>query len=128
MEIADQLSIFLENRPGVLASVSSALAEAGVNLRALCVSDSVDHAVVRLVPSDPALARDVLERGGALVVETEVLVLTLPDEPGALADVARRFAATDVNIEYSYGSGGAADAGILVMRVSDMERAKKALA
>jgi len=65
METAEQLSIFLENRPGVLASVSSALAEAGVNLRALCVSDTVDHAVVRLVPSDPKLARDVLERGGA---------------------------------------------------------------
>lgn len=128
MEIAEQLSIFLENRPGVLASVSSALAEAGVNLRALCVSDTVDHAVVRLVPSDPKLARDVLERGGALVVETEVLILTLPDEPGALADVARRFAAADVNIEYSYGSGGTAEAGILVMRVSDMERAKRALA
>ncbi|MHC4200287.1 MAG: ACT domain-containing protein [Planctomycetota bacterium] len=128
MEIAEQLSIFLENKPGVLASVSSALAEAGVNLRALCVSDTVDHAVVRLVPSDHGLARDVLERGGALVVETEVLVLTLPDKPGALADVARKFADAEVNIEYSYGSGGTAEAGILVMRVSDMERAKKALA
>ncbi len=36
--------------------------------------------------------------------------------------------AVQPNIEYSYGSGGGADAGILVMRVSDMERAKKALA
>ena len=127
MEVAEQLSVFLENRPGVLASVCSALAEAGVNLRAISVSDTVDHAVVRLVTTDSGLARSVLERGGALVVETNVLLLTLANKPGSLADVAAKLSEAKVNIEYSYGSAGGADAGILVIRVDDVEKGKAAL-
>lgn len=128
MESATQLSIFLENKPGVLARITSALADAGVNLRALSVSDTVDHAVVRFLPSDPVKARDVLERGGALVVETEVLCVRLPDRPGGLAGLAKSLAETDVNIEYAYGSADSGGPeGLLVLRVSDMQKAKAAL-
>ena len=98
-----------------------------MNLRALSVSDTVDHAVVRIISSDPRAARDVLERGGALVVETDVLLRRLPNEPGALAEAARKLADADVNIEYSYGSAGAGDGGTIVLRVNDVERAKAAL-
>lgn len=128
MEAVEQLSVFLENKPGVLASVCTALADAGVNLRALSVSDTVDHAVVRLITTDPGLARSILERGGALVVETDVLVVTLSNKPGSLAEVAKKLADAKVDIEYSYGSAGAVDEGILVVRVDDIEKAKKALA
>ena len=86
------------------------------------------HAVVRLVTTDSGLARSVLERGGALVVETNVLVITLANKPGALAEVAGRLSEAHVNIEYSYGSASGEDSGILVMRVDDVEKAKKALA
>ena len=128
MEVAEQLSVFLENKPGVLADVCGALAEAGVNLRAISVSDTVDHAVVRLVTTDSGLARSVLERGGALVVETDVLVLTLANKPGALGEVAGKLSEAQVNIEYSYGSAGGEDSGILILRVDDVEKAQKALA
>jgi len=128
MEVAEQLSVFLENKPGVLARVCAALAEAGVNLRAICVSDTVDHAVVRFVPTDARRARDVLERGGALVVETDVLCVRLPDRPGALASLARKFGEAGVNIEYAYGSAGTgAPDGLLVFRVDDVERAKQVI-
>ena len=128
VEVAEQLSVFLENKPGVLADVCKALAEGGVNLRAISVSDTVDHAVVRLVTTDSGLARSILERGGALVVETDVLILTLPNKPGALAEVAGKLSEAQVNIEYSYGSADGEDAGILVLRVRDIEKAKQALA
>jgi len=128
VEVVEQLSVFLENKPGVLADVCKALAEGGVNLRAISVSDTVDHAVVRLVTTEPGIARSILERGGALVVETNVLVLTLANEPGALAEVAGKLSEAKVNIEYSYGSAGGEDAGILVLRVRDIEKAKQALA
>ncbi len=127
MEVVEQLSVFLNNKPGVLASVCNAMAEAGVNLRGLSVSDTVDHAVVRLVTTDSALARSILERGGALVVETDVLVLTLVNQPGALAEVATKLSEAKVNIEYSYGSVGSDNEGTLVMRVDDIEKAKVAL-
>jgi hypothetical protein len=109
--------------------VAQALAEAGVNIRAMSVSDTVDHAVVRLVPTDPALARDVLEKNGALVVETDVLLVPLADKPGELAAAAASLAEADVNIEYLYGSVSSGQSkGTLVVRVSDMDRATKALA
>ena len=127
MEILEQLSIFLANRPGVLARVTHALAEEGINLKAMSVSDTVDHAVVRMVPDDPRKARDVLERGGALVVETEVLCVELADHPGALAELSDKLARADVNIEYAYGS--ASSGGVsLIVRVSDVAAARGALA
>ena len=125
MEVAEQLSIFLENKPGVLARVCEALAEAGVNIRAVCVADTVDHAVVRLVAADSPRARDILERGGALVVETDVIMLCVPNRPGSLAGIARKLAAAEVNIEYAYGSTDPGrPEGILVLRVDDIERAR----
>jgi hypothetical protein len=128
LEVAEQLSVFLVNRPGVLAKVCSALSDAGVDLRAISVSDTVDHAVVRLVTTDSELARTVLERGGALVVETDVLMITLANKPGALADMANKLSEAKLNIEYSYGSIGAADKVTLVMRINDVEKAMKVLA
>ena len=127
MQVAEQLSIFLENKPGVLARVCHALAEAGVNLRAMCVSDTVDHAVVRLIPDDSPKARDVLEKGGALVVETDVLCVPVQDRPGILAGMAEKMSTADVNIEYAYGSTDSDGKGMLVLRVSDLEVARKAL-
>ena len=126
MKIVRQLSIFLKNEPGVLAEVSSALAEKGVNLLALSVSDTVDHAVVRMVVSDPPAARDVLEERGTLVIETDVLAIEMPNEPGALAEASRKLAGAGVNIEYAYGSASG-DGAVLYMRVSSVDAAKKAL-
>jgi len=128
VEVAEQLSVFLENKPGVLESVCRALAEAGVNIRAISVSDTVDHAVVRLVTTEPGIARSILELGGALVLDTNVLVLSLANNPGALAEAAGKLSEAKVNIEYSYGSAGGADSGILVLRVDDVEKGKAALA
>jgi hypothetical protein len=47
IETATQLAVFLANRPGALARVCEALANAGVNIYALATSDTVDHTVVR---------------------------------------------------------------------------------
>ena len=126
MEVVKQLSIFLKNEPGVLAEVSSALAAKDVNLLGLCVSDTVDHAVVRMVVSDPTGARDVLEERGTLVIETDVLAIDLPNKPGALAETSRKLGDAGVNIEYSYGSGRG-EKGTLYMRVSSISAAREAL-
>lgn len=126
MEVVKQLSIFLKNEPGVLADVCSALAGKDVNLLGLCVSDTVDHAVVRMIVSDPAAARDVLEERGTLVVETEVLAIDIPNKPGALAETSRKLGAAKVNIEYSYGSAHGENT-TLYMRVGSIADARKAL-
>jgi hypothetical protein len=124
--IAKQLSIFLENKPGVLAKMCRTLAEHDINIRGLSVSDTVDHAVVRLVVTDPRKAIHVLGEHGMLVVETDVLALDLPDKPGKLAETAGKLARAKVNIEYAYGSSDHS-AGFVFVRVSDIKKAVQVL-
>lgn len=128
MEIATQLAIFLTNQPGALARVGDALAEAGINILALCTSDTTDHTVLRLVPSEPRKALFLLEERGMLVVETDVLLIEGDNRPGTLARIARRLAKARINIEYLYcSSSPAARKGLLVLRVKNPARAKAAL-
>jgi hypothetical protein len=126
MPVAKQLSIFLENKAGVLARVCETFAKEKVNILGMSVSDTVDHAVVRIVTSDHRRAVDILEDSGVLVVENDVLALTLPDKPGQLATVAQKLAKAKINIEYAYGTTEA-KGGVLILRVSDLKKAQKVL-
>ena len=125
MHITKQLALFLDNRPGTLARLADALADAEVNIYAIATSDTIDHSVVRLVVSDYRKAMHVFEERGALVVEDDVLVIEGDNKPGSLARMAHKLAAAKVNIEYCYSATGPKEkVGLMVMRVSD---AKKAL-
>ncbi|HEX4697042.1 MAG TPA: ACT domain-containing protein, partial [Candidatus Udaeobacter sp.] len=73
LETSTQLALFLANRPGALARVCEALANAGINIQALATSDTVDHTVVRMVVSNPTKALMLLGEAGVLALETEVL-------------------------------------------------------
>lgn len=126
MPVVKQLSIFLENKPGVLARLCEAFAEHRINIEGLTVSDTVDHAVVRLITDDADKAHAMLESAGVLVVETDVLALRLPDKPGQLALVAGKLSRGGVNIEYAYGTASK-KGGTLVLRVSDIKKAKRIL-
>jgi hypothetical protein len=126
MQITKQLAIFLDNRPGTLASVAEALAEAKINIYAIATSDTVDHTVIRLVVSDYRKALHVFEEHGTLVVEDDVLMFEGSNKPGELAQVAHKLAEAKINIEYCY-SATPPDArnGLLILRVSNPTKALK---
>lgn len=124
MQIAKQLSIFLKNRPGTLADVCQHLKDEEINILGFSVSDTVDHAVVRLVVDEPMRATHMLGNAGVLVVENEVVVLKLKNSPGQLADLGKQLAKNGVNIDYAYGGIMAEhSAGVLYLRVSDTQKA-----
>jgi hypothetical protein len=128
MRVETQLSVFLENRAGVLADVAADLARHGISIRALTVANLVDHAIVRLVVSEPQKALHLLGDRGVLVVSSPVLAVDMPDEAGALGSIAKRLGRAGVNIEYAYGSspvGGGRAA--VYLHVSDLKRARGAL-
>jgi hypothetical protein len=128
MEIAKQLSVFLDNKPGTLAKVCDALAAAKINIYALTISDTIDHAVVRLVVSDPLTALHIFGERGVLVVENDVLMLDNSNKPGALAKIAERLAKARINIEYAYlATSPGAKLGLLILRVKNAEKALKVL-
>jgi len=129
VRIVDQLAVFLENRPGALARVCDALADAGINIFALTVSDTVDHAVVRMVVSDTHKAQSIFEAHGTLNVDSEVLMIENDNKPGSLSRIAKLLAEKKVNIEYAYlASMPTAKRGLLILRTSDARKAHRALA
>jgi len=128
MQISKQLAIFLDNRPGMLARVADALAEAKINIYAITTSDTVDHSVIRMVVSDYRRAVHVFEEHGTLVVGHDVLLIEGSNKPGELAKIARKLAEAKINIEYCY-SATPLDSrkGLLVIRVSNAIKALKVL-
>ena len=128
MEIHTQFSIFLVNKPGVLASVTHELTRARVNLLALTLMDSMEHGVLRIVCDNPEKAREVLGRTHDRWTETEVLVLELKNEPGAFANVTEKLATGHINISYAYATAGAPRGRTTaVFKVADMKKAQKLL-
>jgi hypothetical protein len=128
MQITKQLAIFLDNRPGMLARVADALAEAKINIYAITTSDTVDHSVIRLVVSDYRRALHVFEEYGTLVVEDDVLMFEGSNKPGEMARIAHRLAVAKINIEYCYSATPPdSKKGLLILRVSNPAKALKVL-
>ena len=128
MQIARQLALFLENRPGVLARVCNALSTARINIYAISSSDTVDHIVLRMIVSDPGKALRVFEEHGTLVFENDVLMIEGSNKPGSLAAIAQKLADAKINIEYAYcATSPNAQKGLLVLRTSNPRKALKIL-
>jgi hypothetical protein len=128
MKTVKQLSLFLENKPGTLAAVCKALAREKINVHAISVSDAADHAVVRMVVSDPRRAMHLLGERGVLVVERSVLMIECRNQPGMLAAIARKLATHKVNIEYAYAASlPNASTGAMILRVDNVKKAQRIL-
>ena len=128
MQITKQLAIFLDNRPGMLARVADALAEAKINIYAITTSDTVDHTVIRLVVSDYRRALHVFEEHGTLVVEDDVLMVEGSNKPGEMARIAHKLAEARINIEYCYSATPPeVKKGLMILRVSNPTKALKVL-
>src|ERR1051326_6325899 len=80
-----QFSVFLVNKPGILAQICQRLADSKVNLVAMSMMDSTEHGVLRLVAESAQEARAALANIEVPTTETTVLTVSLPPRPGALA-------------------------------------------
>src|SRR5436309_1748901 len=106
VETTKQITVFLENKPGRLANVLSALAHEKVNITALSVMDKHEHSVLRLVTDDAAKTAQIIQGINTPFTEAEVLAVELRNQPGALAHVCEILAGEHINIDYAYCSSG----------------------
>ncbi len=128
MERNIQFSIFLVNKPGVLSQIFRELARAKVNVEAVAMMDSMEHGVLRFIVDDAGAARPVLKRLNVGVAEAEVLAVTLPNRPGAVADVCERLTAAHINVSYMYCTSGANGGKTnVVLKVPDIKKTMKVL-
>lgn len=119
-----QISVFLENKSGRLADVTKTLGYAGINIRALCIADTSDFGILRLIVNDPAKAAYALKQEGFTVSETDIIAVQVPDKPGGLAAILAFLKEGEINIEYMYAFvGESRGEAIVVFRVEEIEKA-----
>jgi len=128
MHIATQFSVFMVNKPGVLAQVLGEFARAKINIIAVTMMDSVEHGVMRVIFAAPTKAREILSKLNMPYNEAEVLCVNLTNKPGALAAVAERLAKNHINISYAYCTAGAKGGRTTgVLKVADVKKAMRVL-
>lgn len=118
------LTVVIEDRPGTLADVTEALGKAGVNIEGTagfpCEGQGIGHVLV----DDTAAARKAIQGGGGKVTEErDVLLVKIPNRPGALGEVARKIANAGVNIDLVYLASGERFA----FGVDDLDKGRKAI-
>jgi len=128
MHIATQFSIFMVNKPGVLAQVLGEFAKAKINIVAMTMVDSAEQGVMRVIFAAPKKAKEVLAKLNMSYNETEVLCVNLTNKSGALAAVAEKMAKKHINISYAYCTSGAKGGRTTgVLKVADVKKAMKVL-
>lgn len=119
-----QISIFLENSPGRLYDTTSALADAGLNLRSLCIADTSAFGVLRILISDVNLARRIVMEKQLPARVEDVLAVELDDVPGSLAKVLKLLMDAKINVDYMYAlAGGGNGKAVMIFHFSDNDRA-----
>jgi len=119
-----QLSLFVENKPGRLSAATRALAEADVNILTLSLADTQQFGILRLIVRDVERARKVLEDADHVVKVTEVVAIEVSDRPGGLAEILTVIDGAAVNIEYMYAfTTRMRQRAILVFRFDDPDAA-----
>src|SRR5512136_496389 len=101
--LIDQISVFVENRPGRLAAVTLILAKDKINIRATTISTSDTFGVINLIVDKPKQARQALKRAGMMVHPRKVLAVLIGDEPGGLDHLTQLLAGGNINIINAYG-------------------------
>jgi hypothetical protein len=98
----EQLSVFLENKPGRLAELSRTLGDAGINMHALMIAETSDYGVIRIIADTPHRAMELLDDRGFGASIAHVVAVEIPNRPGGLADVLEALDAAGINVEYAY--------------------------
>lgn len=124
----EQLAVFLENKSGRLAEITSIIAENGINIRALSVADTADFGILRLIVDDVEKTKSSLKEKGFTVGKTNVLAVEVEDKTGGLANVLQEIHNVGLNVEYMYAFvNKTGENAVLIFRFEDMEKAIVAL-
>jgi hypothetical protein len=121
-----QLVLTLRSRPGVLADIARALADAGVNITALCAGDAAGRGKVRILVNNAGKARRALRAAGYRPVEEPAFVVRMRNRPGALSRIADRVAKARINIRSAYATTAGGSASV-VLTLGSPAKARRVL-
>jgi hypothetical protein len=125
--VFEEITIVVEDRPGMLADIGEALGRAGVNIETLSAFTTDGKGVIQLVVDDEEDAAEALKAEGIAVEGSRsVMVVTLDDRPGELGRYCRRLAEAGVTISGAYLSKRGGGETELIFTVDDLEAALQA--
>lgn len=120
----NQISVFLENRPGRLSEATKVLGDNQIDIRALSLADTTNFGILRLIVSDPVKAEKALGENGFTVSVTQVIAVQVTDEPGGLSRTLRCLQDVSIGVEYAYAFiTRKTDGAFVILRVEDKEKA-----
>ena len=123
-----QLTVWVEDRPGILGEVASALGTKKVNIQAFMAVVVEGRGAIRMILDKPALTKKIFAEHGWENSEEDVVAVTLADKPGSLGSTAGKLGGAGINIQYAYtGSAKSARRVTTYFAVADVEAALKAL-
>ena len=126
--LVKQISVFLENKEGRVAQVTKILSEAEINIRALSIADTTEFGILRLIVDKPEEAEKSLKGEGFTVSITEVIAISIEDEPGGLAKALEVLHRDRISVEYIYAFiSKTSHKANVILRVEDCDRAIETL-
>jgi hypothetical protein len=123
-----QISVFLENKAGQLADITSILSDNQINMRAINIAETADYGVLRLIVDDASKASSILLEQGLILTMTPVVGVAVPDTPGGLSKVLGVISRAEIDVEYMYSVFGQRDGqACMIFRVADSDALTKLL-
>jgi hypothetical protein len=116
-----------KNKPGILAEVSKAIADKGVNVVTGSVIGLGESGGFAFISNDETSTRSALREANLKFREVEVMPISVSDEPGSLAKIAKKLADAGVNIELLLPSGMSGNKMTLALGVDNIDAARKAI-
>ncbi|MDR1614037.1 MAG: amino acid-binding protein [Campylobacteraceae bacterium] len=116
-----QLTVFLENKPGELASFTHILSSKSVNIKSLILVESTEYGLVRAIVDNPQKAKAVLESAGLSVRFSDVLAVKIKDEIGSFDRIVTILSKNGINILYTY-SFYSSNSGIFIFSIDDLQK------
>src|SRR5512133_1357415 len=127
MARAKALKVRVEDRPGALGEIASALGAKGINMRAVHAYSEAGQGVLCIVVDRLAAANRVLAARGLSVEEEEILEVQLSDKPGTMGEVAKLLGDAGVNIRYVFVGTARGRKVTVFVAVNDITKALEAL-
>ncbi len=126
--LVNQIAVFLENRKGRICEFSGVLKDAGINIQAMSIADTMEYGILRAITDDNAKAIEVLRRNGFNVASTDLVGFKVDDKPGEMYKVLKILDEHKINIAYlySFARAGAAKS-VILLKVDDNDETMRIL-
>lgn len=121
--ITNQLAVYIQNTSGNVHNVLKILKDNNINIECLNLADTLDFGILRMITDNNELAKNILTEAGFMANITDLLSITVKNEPGDLEKVLKRFAENKIDIEYIY-SFSKGDTTYILIKTDNLDEAK----